>query len=145
MPEIFGFTSRNEVIQGFKDATLFLFFIYLFFLYFVLFCFCCCCCCLFVCLLILPLLLSPFPHLLSLVLSLLLLLLLLLDNDNNNRIQRRYSRIFTISSQRRELSPTRTLKWPVRNHVKITCNTTSAFHVQVSCYVPLGTKGQLSY
>ena len=52
---------------------------------------------------------------------------------------------FTISSQRRELSPTRTLKWPGRNHVQITCNTSSAYHVQVSCYVPLGTKGQLRY
>ena len=51
-------------------------------------------------------------------------------NDNNNRIQRRYSRFFTISSQRRELSPTRTLKWPRRNHVQITCNTSSAYHVQ---------------
>ena len=65
--------------------------------------------------------------------------------NNNNRIQRRYSRFFTISSQRRELSPTRTLKWPGRNRVQITCNTSSAYHVQVSCYVPLGTKGQLSY
>ena len=27
----------------------------------------------------------------------------------------------------------------------VTCNTSSADHVQVSCYVPLGTKGQLSY
>ena len=36
-------------------------------------------------------------------------------------------------------------KWPVRNRVQITCNTSSAYHVQVSCYVPLGTKGQLSY
>ena len=34
------------------------------------------------------------------------------NNNNNNRIQRRYSRFFAISSQRRELSPTRTLKWP---------------------------------
>ena len=50
-----------------------------------------------------------------------------------------------ISSQRRELSPTRTIKWPGRNRVQITCNTSSAYHVQVSCYVPLGTKGQLSY
>ena len=33
-------------------------------------------------------------------------------NNNNNRIHRRYSRFFTISSQRRELSPTRTFKWP---------------------------------
>ena len=66
------------------------------------------------------------------------------NNNNNNRIQRRYLRFFTISSQRRELSPTRMLKWPGRNHVQITCNTSSAYHVQVSCYVPLGTKGQLS-
>ena len=64
---------------------------------------------------------------------------------NNNRIQRRYSGFFTISSQHHKLSPTRTLKWPRRNRVQITCNTSSAFHVQVSCYVPLGTKGQLSY
>ena len=67
------------------------------------------------------------------------------DNNNNNRIQRRYSRFSTISSQRCELSPTRTLKWPGRNRVQITCNTSSAYHVQVSCYVPVGTKGQLSY
>ena len=44
-----------------------------------------------------------------------------------------------------KLSPTRTLKWPGRNRVQITCNTSSAYHVQVSCYVPLGRKGQLSY
>ena len=54
-------------------------------------------------------------------------------NNNNNHIQRRYSRFFTISSQRRELSPTRTLKWPGRNRVQIKCNTSSAYHVQVSC------------
>ena len=52
------------------------------------------------------------------------------NNNNNNRIQRRYSRFFTISSQRRELSPTRTLKWPRRNRVQITCNTSSAYHVE---------------
>ena len=63
---------------------------------------------------------------------------------NNNHIQRRYSRFFTISSQRCELSPTRMLKWPGRNRVHITCNTSSAYHVQVSCYVPLSTKGELS-
>ena len=66
------------------------------------------------------------------------------NNSNNNRIQRRYSRFLTISSQRREPSPTRTLKWPGRNRVQTTCNTSSAYHVHVSCYVPLGTKGQLS-
>ena len=52
---------------------------------------------------------------------------------------------FTISSQRRELSPTCTLKWPGRNSVQITCNTSSVYHMQVSCFVPLGAKGQLSY
>ena len=67
------------------------------------------------------------------------------NDNNNNRIQRRCSRFFTISSQRRELSPTRTLEWPGRNRVQITCNASSACQVQVSCYVPLSTKGQLSY
>ena len=52
------------------------------------------------------------------------------NNNNNNRIQRRYSRFFTISSQCHILSPTRTLKWPWRNRVHITCNTLSAYHVQ---------------
>ena len=67
------------------------------------------------------------------------------NNNNNNHIQRRYLRFFTISSQRHELSQTRTLKWPGRNRVQITCNISSAYHMQVLCYVPLGTKGQLSY
>ena len=47
-----------------------------------------------------------------------------------NRIERRNSRFFTISSLRRELSPTRTLKWPGRDRVQIMCNTSSAYHVQ---------------
>ena len=38
-------------------------------------------------------------------------------------------RFFIISSLRRELSPTRTLKWPGSNRVQITCNTQSAYHV----------------
>ena len=59
------------------------------------------------------------------------------NNNNNNRIERRNSRFFTISSLRCEPSPTRTLKWLGRNHVQITCN--------LSCYMPCGTKGQLSY
>ena len=54
------------------------------------------------------------------------------NNNNHHHIQRRYSRFSTISSQRRELSPTRTLEWPRRNHVQITCYTSSAYHVQVS-------------
>ena len=37
---------------------------------------------------------------------------------------------FTISSLRREQSPARTLKWPGRNHVQITCTTSNANHVQ---------------
>ena len=40
------------------------------------------------------------------------------NNNNNNGIQRRYSKFFTITSQRRELSPTRTLKWPGLNCVQ---------------------------
>ena len=49
---------------------------------------------------------------------------------NNNHIQGRNSRFFTISSLRREPSPTRTLKWPGGNHVEITRNTSSAYRVQ---------------
>ena len=49
---------------------------------------------------------------------------------NNNRIQRLYSRFFTISSLRREPSPTRTLKWPGPNCVQITYDKLSADHVQ---------------
>ena len=51
-------------------------------------------------------------------------------SNNNNCIQRRNSRFFTISSLRREPSPTRTLKWPGRNRVQIACNTSSGYHVQ---------------
>ena len=51
-------------------------------------------------------------------------------NKNNNRIPRRNLRFSTISSLCRELSPTRTLKWPRRNRVQITCNTSSADHMQ---------------
>ena len=65
---------------------------------------------------------------------------------NNNRIQRCSSRFFTVSLLRREPSPTRTircsslrhepsptrkLKWSERNRVQITCNTSSAYHVQL--------------
>ena len=53
------------------------------------------------------------------------------NNNNDNRIQRRYSRFFTISFQRCKLSPTRMLKWPRCNRVQITCNTSSAYHVQL--------------
>ena len=61
------------------------------------------------------------------------------DNDSNNynddnSIERRNSRFFTICSLCRELSPRRTLKWPVSNRVQITCNTPSAYHVQHVVY-----------
>ena len=50
-------------------------------------------------------------------------------NNNNNRIQRRNSRFLTISSLRRKLSPTHTLKWPRHNHVQTTWNCCVACHV----------------
>ena len=50
------------------------------------------------------------------------------DDDNINRIQN--SRFLSVSSLRRELSPARTFKRPGRIRVQITCNTSSAYHVQ---------------
>ena len=66
--------------------------------------------------------------------------------NNINRIERHKSRFFfTISSRRRELSPTRTLKWLGRNRVQITCNTRSAFHVQhVLCHLVLRDSSAIS-
>ena len=52
------------------------------------------------------------------------------NNNNNSHIQRRNLRFFTISSLRPEPSLTRMLKWPGCNHVQITCNTLSAYHMQ---------------
>ena len=45
---------------------------------------------------------------------------------------------FTISSLRREQSPTHTLKWPGWNHVQITFNSSSVYHV------PLGMRDSLA-
>ena len=58
------------------------------------------------------------------------------DNDNTHRIESRifFFFFFTISSLHRELSPTRTLKWPGRNRVQSTCNTSSVYHVQLVVY-----------
>ena len=58
------------------------------------------------------------------------------DNNNNNSYnnncnQRRNSRFLTFSSLCHELSPTLTLKWPGCNHVQITCNILSAYHVEL--------------
>ena len=52
------------------------------------------------------------------------------NNNHHNRIQRHNLRFFTISSLHCKPSPTRTLKWPGRNHVQITFNTSSAYHMQ---------------
>ena len=54
----------------------------------------------------------------------------LIADDNNNRIQRRNLRFSAMSSLCCEPSPTLMLKWPRRNRVQITCNTSSACHVQ---------------
>ena len=53
------------------------------------------------------------------------IIIIIINNNNDNN-----SRFFTVSSLRREPSPTRTLKWPGRNRMQITCNTLSAYHVQ---------------
>ena len=58
------------------------------------------------------------------------------NNNNNNHTKRRNSRFFTISSLRRELSPTCKLLWPRRNCVQSRCSTQSAYHVQyIMCHV----------
>ena len=56
------------------------------------------------------------------------------DDDDNNRIERHNSRIFSISSLRRKLSHTHTLKWPGRSRVQIKYNTLSAYHMQHDVY-----------
>ena len=65
-------------------------------------------------------------------------------DNNNDCIQRCSLRFFTIfdciqvcrSSLCRKVPPTYTLKWPRRNRVQITCNTSSANHVQhVMCHL----------
>ena len=64
------------------------------------------------------------------VVIIIIIIVIIIIIINNDRIQRRNSRFFTISSLRRISSSTRTLKWPGRNCVQITCNTSSAHHVQ---------------
>ena len=57
------------------------------------------------------------------------------DDDDDDRIERRNTRFPTSCSLRHELTPTRTLKWPGRCRVQITCNTQSAHRVQhVVCH-----------
>ena len=57
-------------------------------------------------------------------------------------------REFSVSSLRRELSPTRTLKWPERSGVQITCNTSSARHLQhalLRCHVVRRDSSAIKY
>ena len=54
------------------------------------------------------------------------------DDDDDESIEKRNSS----SSLRREPSSTRTLKWPGRSRVQISCNTSGAHHVQRAvCHV----------
>ena len=59
------------------------------------------------------------------------------NDDDDDRIDRQNSRFFfLVSSLCRELSPTRTLKWPRRNRVQITSSTSGGHHVEhVACHV----------
>ena len=59
----------------------------------------------------------------------------LFQDDNNNRIERHNPRFFTISSLRRGLPATRSLRWPGRNRLQITCNASGAHHVQYVCHM----------
>ena len=59
---------------------------------------------------------------------------------NNNGIEKRNSRIFTIFSLRRELSPTCIAQVAQTQ----SCATNRALKSHAACHVPLGTKGQLS-
>ena len=53
-----------------------------------------------------------------------------INESNSNRIQRRNSRLFTISSLFHELSPTHSLKWPRRYCVQIACTASSTHYLQ---------------
>ena len=61
------------------------------------------------------------------------------DDDDSNNITIAWEgavRDFTISSLRREPSPTRTFGWPERSGVQMTCNTLSTYHVlRAMCHV----------
>ena len=68
------------------------------------------------------------------------LLCCLNNNDNSNNDDddtgRRDSRFLTIFSLGRELSSTRTLRWPGCDCVQITCNAPGTYHVQQTvCHV----------
>ena len=55
---------------------------------------------------------------------------------DNDRIKRRYSRFFLQSCHCAANCLQHSLKWPERNRVQITCNTSGAHHVQhVVCHV----------
>ena len=64
---------------------------------------------------------------------------------SNNHIQRHNSRLSTIFSLHHKLSPTRMLKWQGCNCVQITCTYRTLITCNMSCDMPRGTKGQLSF
>ena len=66
------------------------------------------------------------------------------NNCNNNRIQRRNSKIFDNLLTASRTGSNKYAKCPGRNRVQITCNRT-LITCNMSCCVPRGTKGQLSY
>ena len=55
-------------------------------------------------------------------------------HHHHHETEKRNSKLYTISSPRCELSPTRTLKWSERNRVQITRNTSDVYHVQHAVY-----------
>ena len=63
------------------------------------------------------------------VIIMMMMMMMMIMMMINNRVERQFEIFFTISSLRRELSPTHTQKWPGRNRVQITCNTSNAYHV----------------
>ena len=70
------------------------------------------------------------------MMMMMIIIIIIITNNHHHhhhhRIHRRSFRFLTVTSLRREPSPTRTLKWPRcnRNRVQISCNTSSACHVQ---------------
>ena len=59
--------------------------------------------------------------------------LLMVYNNNNNPTERANSRFFTISPLRRDMSPTLTLKWPVRSLCKSRATRRALITSNMSC------------
>ena len=57
----------------------------------------------------------------------------LLQLNTKRKRKKAQIELLTASSLLRELSLTRTLNWPLLNHLQITCSTSGAYHVQRVC------------